>query len=57
MFLKLLLIEAGALLIYAGIKGKSVGRLIMGDNQTAATYPQGHITPTTVGAPSAQAGQ
>jgi hypothetical protein len=53
-FLKLLLIELGALLIYAGIKGKSVGKLIMGDNQTAATYPQGHISPTTVGAPSAQ---
>lgn len=26
----------GALLIYAGIKGLSVGRLLVGDNQTAA---------------------
>jgi hypothetical protein len=33
---KVLVIEIGALLIYAGIRGLSVGRLLRGDNTTAA---------------------
>ena len=31
---KLLALEVGALLIYAGVKGLSVGKLLRGDNQT-----------------------
>lgn len=33
---KVLVVEIGALLIYAGIKGLSVGRLLRGDNTTTA---------------------
>lgn len=33
---KVLILELGLLLVYAGLKGKSVGRLIRGDNTTAA---------------------
>ncbi len=33
---KLLAIELGALLIYAGVKGVSMQRLLLGDNKTAA---------------------
>jgi hypothetical protein len=36
LIVKLLALELGALLIYAGVKGKSVGALLMGDNATAA---------------------
>jgi hypothetical protein len=45
MFISVLLIEAGALFIYAGIKGLSITKLITGDNQTKATLPQGAINP------------
>lgn len=48
MFVSILLVELGALLIYAGIKGKSIPRLITGDNQTPAALPQGNITKQTV---------
>ncbi len=37
MTLELILVEVGALLIYAGVKGKSVQKLALGDNQTTAT--------------------
>lgn len=33
---KVLVLELGALLIYAGVTGKSVGRLLRGDNTVAA---------------------
>ncbi len=33
---KLLAIELGALLIYAGVKGLSVQRMLLGDNKTTA---------------------
>ncbi len=33
---KLLALELGALLVYAGVKGKSVGALLRGDATTAA---------------------
>jgi hypothetical protein len=33
---KFLALELGALLVYAGIKGLSVGALLKGDNQTAS---------------------
>jgi hypothetical protein len=49
MFLAILLIEAGAVFIYAGVKGKSVIRLFMGDNQTPAQLPQGSIQPIPSG--------
>jgi hypothetical protein len=32
---KLLAIELGALLIYAGVRGLSIQRLLLGDNKTA----------------------
>ncbi len=34
---KLLAIELGALLVYAGVKGLSVQKLLLGDNKTPAT--------------------
>lgn len=40
MTLALVLIEVGLLLVYAGVKGKSVQRLLLGDNQTAAPAGQ-----------------
>lgn len=33
---KVLVLELGLLLIYAGLKGKSVGRLLRGDNTVTA---------------------
>lgn len=34
LIVKLLALELGALLVYAGVTGKSVGALLKGDNQT-----------------------
>lgn len=42
LFVKLLAVELGALLIYAGVTGKSVGALLRGDN--TATAPNTSIT-------------
>jgi hypothetical protein len=53
MFLSALLIELGALLLYAGIKGKSVTKLITGDNTTPANPPAGSITSAIQGQQSA----
>lgn len=39
---KLLVLEIGALLVYAGIKGKSVRALLLGDNST--TTPNQSVT-------------
>lgn len=39
---KLLVLELGALLIYAGIKGKSFRNLLLGDNTT--TTPNQSVT-------------
>lgn len=36
MTLALILVEVGALLIYAGVKGKSVSELAVGNDQTQA---------------------
>lgn len=33
---KILILELGLLLVYGGIKGKSVGRLVRGDNTVDA---------------------
>jgi len=43
MFLPVLLVELGFLFAYAGIKGKSVMKLITGDNQTPAKLPSGQV--------------
>ncbi len=37
---KLLAIELGALLIYAGVKGLSVQKLLLGDNKTTVANQQ-----------------
>ena len=39
MTLPVFLILAGALLIYAGISGRSVGHLLQGDNTVGSTLP------------------
>jgi hypothetical protein len=44
MFINVLLVELGFLLIYGGVKGKSVMKLIVGDNSTPAKPPAGSIT-------------
>lgn len=44
---KLLALEIGAILIYAGITGRSVGALLRGDNQTQAANRQIASTSTS----------
>ncbi len=46
---KLLALELGALLIYAGVTGRSVGRLLRGDNtvKVGNTQLDTGITPTS----------
>ena len=49
MFLSLGAFLAGALFIYAGVKGKSVMKLAIGDNSTKATYPTSTVAQAVKG--------
>ncbi len=52
---KLLVLEIGALLVYAGITGRSVGALLRGDNTASA--PNRSLSSAATGTSPATAGQ